>query len=191
MCFSLLIQHQPACIIDIDFLKPKNVSAVQSIDSSPSPSTSSSYPFTFSYSPPTSTAQPAFLVGLKQLYPSAAILTSSFVQPNPHPHQTKHPRWLPATITALYHPNYQKLSEQELKKECEVVFEGLTITKEEADYLAEATQLQSKSLVWFEHRRGQLTASHFRPFCHTYLEKPSQSLISTVLQEAIPQNQQH
>lgn len=62
----------------------------------------------------------------------------------------------------------------------------MKISKEEADYLAEVTQLQSESLVWFEHRRGRLTASHFRSFCHTKLENPSQSLISTVFQHNTP-----
>lgn len=38
------------------------------------------------------------------------------------------------------------------------------------NYLTEATQLQSKSLLWFEHRYGRLT-SRFQSFFHTSLVK--------------------
>ena len=36
----------------------------------------------------------------------------------------------------------------------------MKISKEEANYLTEATQLQSKSLLWFEHRYGRLAARY-------------------------------
>ena len=58
----------------------------------------------------------------------------------------------------------------------------MKITKEEADYLAKSTHLQSKSLVWFEHRRGRLTASRFQSICHTKIQHPSESLISAIFQ---------
>ena len=66
--------------------------------------------------------------------------------------------------------------------ECQRVFHEMKISKEEANYLTEATQLQSKSLVWFEHRHGRLTASRIGLFCHTSLARPSQTLISAVFQ---------
>ena len=105
------------------------------------------------FSPATPNEQFAFLSGLRQLYPSAAILTSTFIQPNPaaQPTKTRVPHKLPPTIGTLYHPKYQKFSEPELQAECERAFHKMKISKEESNYLTEATQLQSKSLLWFEH----------------------------------------
>ena len=176
MCqFSILLifplQHQPARIIDVNFSKPKNEPVVS--NSLPTPST---------LSPATITEQHAFLNGLKKLYPSAAILTSTFSQPTSKPRPTTNIVRLPATISSLYHPKYKNISEQEMKEECKRVFKAMKISKEEADYLAKSTHLQSKSLIWFEQRRGRLTASRFHSICHTKIQHPSQSLISAVFQ---------
>ena len=90
----------------------------------------------------------------------------------------------------LYHPKYAKLSRSRLLAECENVFKEMKIKADEADYLAEATQLQSESLVWFEHRRGRLTASRFLSICKTKVESPSKSLIDVVLQRTSPPKSQ-
>ena len=103
-----------------------------------------------------------------------------FIKPQLSP--VSKPSRLPPTIRTLYHPSYQSMSEEDLKAECYKVFQGMKISEEESDFLAKSTQLQSKSLLWFEHRCGHLTASRFRSLCHTNLEKPSQSLISAVFQ---------
>ena len=54
------------------------------------------------------------------------------------------------------------------------------------DEAVEATQLQSESLVWFEHRRGRLTASRLFSICRTKTQSPSNSLIDSVLQRKSP-----
>ena len=40
------------------------------------------------------------------------------------------------------------------------------IAEEEAEFLQEATQLQSQSHVWYEHRKGHITASNFHDVYH-------------------------
>ncbi len=75
------------------------------------------------------------------------------------------------------------MSHDELMAECEGVFHSITVTKDEADYLAQATILQSRSLLWFEHRKGRITSSHFGSVFHTCLDSPSKTLISSILQE--------
>lgn len=54
-------------------------------------------------------------------------------------------------------------------KQCERIFKNhLKVTKEEAKFLAESTKLQSRSLVWHEHRMGRLTASKFEAIYLSY-----------------------
>ena len=63
--------------------------------------------------------------------------------------------------------------------------EELVITAEESDFLFCSTLLQSQSLLWFEHRRGRLTASKFGAICHTSVYKPSKSLVQEILQMCV------
>ena len=58
----------------------------------------------------------------------------------------------------------------------------IAVTKEEADYLTQCTLLQSQSLLWHEHRKGRITASHFGSVFHTSAESPSKSLVKKILQ---------
>ena len=101
---DILLQQQPARIIDVDFSQPKSRS------DSPDETNSVEHPSAFS--PATPNEQFAFLSGLRQLYPSAAILSSTFIQLNPaaQPPKIRVPRKLPPTVGTLYHPKYQKFS---------------------------------------------------------------------------------
>jgi len=91
---------------------------------------------------------------------------------------------LPKTIISLYYLKYYQMSQDELMAECERVFQlKLAVTREEAKYLPQSAILQSQSLLWFEHRKGQITASYFGSVFHTCLDSPSQSLISSILQQ--------
>ena len=138
------LQHEPACIIDIDFSQLKYKEGASQIEFPLSPNRS--------FLPPaTPQEQSAFLTGLKRLYPTSAILTATFLQSAPQS-KKEVPRRLPATISVLYHPKYCKLPQTKLLAECERVFKEMKVSEEEVEYLAEATQLQSESLVWFEHR---------------------------------------
>ena len=127
--------------------------------------------------------QEMFLKGLKAIRPNAAILTAVIPKPpketNPHTPPT---RTLPPTIMSLYHPHYADLSEEELELECKRVFEQeLVVTQAEADYLEQSTRLQSRSLTWFSHRRGRITASKFGSVLHTSLFSPAPSLVDSLL----------
>lgn len=121
-----------------------------------------------------------FFEGLRSLMPSSAVLGCVYPLPrplpNPSPIQT-----LPATIPSLYQPSYKELTQEELEAKCEDIFNGLEISDKEAAYLTEATKLQSKSLIWFEHRKGRITASKFRAVCSTSITAPSQSLLKGIL----------
>lgn len=79
------------------------------------------------------------------------------------------------------------MDKKDLLKECEKVFEELSITGEESSFLFKSTVLQSDSLLWFEHRKGRLTASKFGAITRTSLESPSKSLVDSILQrKSIP-----
>ena len=112
--------------------------------------------------------------------PTSAILTC--VYPRQHPRPNPLPlRRLPSTIPSLYQPAYKDLTSCDAQARCREVFSGLKVTEDEAAYLAEATKLQSKSLLWYEHRRARITASKFHTVCHTSITSPSRSLVQQIL----------
>ena len=93
-------------------------------------------------------------------------------------------RRLPATLSSLYHPRYKCLPRDQLLSECKKVFETeLTINDDEAQYLAQSTRLQSESMLWFEHRKGRVTASRFGSVYHTHVDAPSKSLVKSITQQ--------
>lgn len=53
---------------------------------------------------------------------------------------------------------------------------------QKSKYLAMSTCLQTQSQLWFEHRKGRLTASKFGAICRTSISTPSKSLVSQILQ---------
>lgn len=121
--------------------------------------------------------------GLKTLQPNAAILTAVMpISSKETDSRTPAVCSLPPTIMSLYQPRYHQLNEEELKLECKQVFkEELVVTQVEADYLEQSTRLQSRSLTWFRHRRGRITASKFGAVVHTSLFSPAKSLVDSIL----------
>ena len=91
-------------------------------------------------------------------------------------------RQLPLTIPSLRHPCYRNMSDEELYNENEEVMNTIKFSEDDAKYLAEVTKLQSDSLLWFEHRKGRITASNFGAVCRTSTESPSKSVIEAILQ---------
>ena len=123
------------------------------------------------------------MCGLWKVFPKSAVINVFF------PKQTQDSRSatkeLPRTITSLYHPRYKKLSTSMLLRESQRVFDKeLVVTDAESKYLMQCTRLQSQSSQWFEHRKGRLTASRFGAICCTFLDKPSQSLVTQLLQQS-------
>ncbi len=70
-------------------------------------------------------------------------------------------RQLPPTIMSLSDPGYKMVSDEQWHDESQKLLKTLQFSENDAQYLAEVTKLQSKSLLWFEHRKGRVTASHF------------------------------
>ena len=114
---DLLLQQQPAHIIDIDL--------------------TSSLPHLFSRILPHSYQRPECLANCHQLFVRSTT------------------------------PSTRNLVSQSYRVSVRAYFTKWKLT---TNYLTEATQLQSKSLLWFEHRYGRL-ASRFQSFCHTSLPK--------------------
>lgn len=84
----------------------------------------------------------------------------------------------------LHDQKFAQMFHDKLMAECENVFHSnIAVTKEEADYLEQSTVLQSESLLWFEHHKGRITASHFSSVFHTSLDSQFSSLISGILQQ--------
>lgn len=73
----------------------------------------------------------------------------------------------------------KELGQEQLLCESKHVFEEeLMITAEESNF---SFSVNSQSLLWFEHRRGRLTASKFGAICRTS-EVLLKSLVREVLQ---------
>lgn len=124
----------------------------------------------------------SFIETLQMLLPSSSILNVTTLKIGP---KTNHSvaRNVPLTISSLYSPHYSTLGEAELHTKCDQVFKQLSISTDEADYLSKATILQSESSLWFEHRKGRITASQFGAVCWTSLDSPSKSLLERILQK--------
>ena len=124
-----------------------------------------------------------FFEGLQTLMPTSAVLTCVYPPQRPRPNPLPVCP-LPPTIPSLYQPAYKELTNNNLQAKCQEVFNGLEMTEDEAAYLAEAAKLQSKSLIWFEHRRARITlitALKFHTVCHTSITSPSRSLVQQIL----------
>ena len=171
----VFLQHQPARIVDIKFVRPKRGREGKE-NGTPCRKQQR-------IEPPTYEEQKAFIEGIQRFEPKAAILTATMSKPS-MPDLVKIRKRLPVTVASLYDPKFAQMPLEKLMAECENVFHSkITVTKEEADYLEQSTVLQSESLLWFEHRKGRITASHFGSVFHTSLDSPSSSLISSILQQ--------
>lgn len=63
-------------------------------------------------------------------------------------------------------------------------FETLTFTKEEADRVEAETVMQAACKAWRRHRVGRITSSSAHTVLHTNQEKPSNTVIRTIMSEA-------
>ena len=137
--------------------------------------------------PPKTTEKQAFLKGLQNLCPKAALL-NVFFQKEEQDKRSSSVK-VSQTIDSFYHPCCSKLSAEMLHQKSRNVFEELKITEKESWYLDKCTCLQSQSLTWFHYRRGHITASHFRAACNTSIEKPAESLVGQILQQTPSQKE--
>ena len=114
------------------------------------------------------------------LLPRSAVLNVSTLKIGPRSRHTVANKLTP-TIQSFGHQHYSSLGKEELDAACESVFNQMKISQE-AQYLSQASCLQSQSLLWFEHRKGRITASQFGAICRTSIQSPSQSLLNRILQ---------
>jgi len=128
---------------------------------------------------PTEDEKLKFLGKLHKLAPKAAVLTACYTDESRQHEYEKHYSALPGlppTIMSLGRMRYREMDDDELLCECEKVFDELVVTDRESDFLFRSTINQSHSLLWYEHRRGRLSASKFGAICCTSLDSPSKSL---------------
>lgn len=71
------------------------------------------------------------------------------------------PELLPLPLTSVFQETYKNLPKDELEDILISVYDCLTISKVEADFLERSTRKQSRSEAWHLHRRGRITASNF------------------------------
>ena len=118
---------------------------------------------------------------IQTLLPSSAFLNITTMKIGPRLNYGV-ARQLPLTIPSLRHPCYRNMSDEELYNESEEVMNTIKFSEDDAKYLAEVTKLQSDSFLWFEHRKGRITASNFGAVCRISTESPSKSVIEAILQ---------
>ena len=170
------LQHEPSRIVDIDFVQPKH-GKEHLQDKVQNPAKRQKI------SPTKINEQKGFIDGLQSLSPRSSILSVTTLRYGPQLN-TSVARSLPPTIMSLQHIHYEQLTKNELEEKCEEILQhGLKISQHESEYLSEATRLQADSLLWFEYRKGRITASQFGPVFRTNIDSPSQSLVKRIMQQ--------
>ena len=169
-------QYEPARIVDINFTQPKRLreSLLEEDNDEVTPAKKA-------IPSPSFEERKSFIDTIQTLLPRSAILNVSTLKVGPRSRHTV-AKTLPPTIQSFAHQRYSSLGKEELHAECEVVFNQMKISQDEAHYLSEATCLQSQSILWFEHRKGRITASLFGAVCRTSIQLPSLSLLNKILQ---------
>ena len=90
---------------------------------------------------------------------------------------------LPAKISSLYDPKFAQMYHDKVMAECKNVSIQILQSLRRKQITWNNLVLQSESLLWFEHHKGQITASHFSSMFHTSLDSQFSSLISGILQQ--------
>lgn len=87
---------------------------------------------------------------------------------------------LSTPLSALFEESCMSLPYSDLLKKCELVFNNLTITEDQAKNIECTTREQARSKLWFKYRAGRVTASKFKSAACTDVSQPSKSLIKTI-----------
>ena len=168
------VQHEPSKIIDIKFVKPKRpTTSIPSVKRTRTQTMCS---------PPTKEEQNAFIETIKSIYPSSAILNVTTNKIGPRINQSVANQLPPSIIHLKTLEQFKGKTQDEIENESDALLDHLKFSTEQARCLTESTILQSKSLLWFEQRKGRITASIFGAVSKTSLEKPSRSLLDRILQ---------
>lgn len=87
---------------------------------------------------------------------------------------------LPKPLTSLFSEHYLSLSYPDLLDQCEVCFQAISLSAEQAKAIEETTKDQAKSKIWFQQRAGRVTASKMKAAVHTDITQPAPSLIKGI-----------
>ena len=127
--------------------------------------------------------QQALLTTLYKVHLSAAVFSvvPGFPQTKPSSQVEDEPN-LPPLLTSLYDSKYLDLSEDELSEVSQCRLNDIQFTKEEAAFLEKSTKQQSNSSLWYDHRKGRITASVFGRVARCAERTYPTSLIKNIMQ---------
>ena len=89
---------------------------------------------------------------------------------------------LPMPLYKLYDDMNRCLSSAELSEVVLKTFSLLKVTQKEADFLEKSTQAQSSCVLWFNYRKGLITASHFHEVFRHKGNCYPKSIVATIMQ---------
>ena len=89
---------------------------------------------------------------------------------------------LPSPLSELFKSHYCSLSEADLCKLVSKTFDKIGLTQVEADFLEVSTRQQSLCRVWYEYRKGLITASHFHEILHHKSSSYPTSIVKSIMQ---------
>ena len=84
---------------------------------------------------------------------------------------------LPQPLTALYSQEYISLSPEDMRKKCHEVVHNLVYTKDNREELELVTRNQAVCPLWFEHRKGRITATKAHSVVHRRETTPPENLV--------------
>lgn len=87
---------------------------------------------------------------------------------------------LPKPLTHLYDENALSLPLPELLLKCEEIYDSISVSVTQANFVEEETRKQSNSKIWFDQRSGHVTASRLYRVLHTKQLEPSVSLLKSI-----------
>ena len=125
----------------------------------------------FTFLSPSSDEQLKFFTNIAASFAKLAVL--SLVPNLNKPFITKDTNPLPNTLSSLFNEDNVGLSYDELLSICDIIC--LTVSETDCKNIECFTRQQLSSPVWYEQRRGRITASCLHAVCHTSLENPSKA----------------
>ena len=88
---------------------------------------------------------------------------------------------LPQPLTALYSGEYATLTKHQLKEKCSQLAKELQVTPEQCKELEKVTRNQSICPLWFEHRKGRITASKAHSVLKRKESTPPDNLLKSIM----------
>ena len=93
---------------------------------------------------------------------------------------------LPVALVSLYKPQYKSYSGIALSQLVSEMFQKISVSEEEAKFLEFSTKRQTSTDVWFQYRKGLITASHFHEVLHHRWVSYPTSILKSIMQYQLP-----